>query len=316
MTKKHVVEQARKALFSLYKKIRNLELPIDCQLKLFDNTILPILTYGCEIWGFGDLSMIDKVQTDFFKHILHVKNSTPHIMLYGELGRFPVSLIIKRRMLNFWYKLVSDTGNKLSTFMYKTMLNDVASGFCSYNWLTCVKEILDSIGLSYLWNGQYVVNGIWLSKYVQYILESQFKQQWISSIQDSSKCLNYRIFKSEHKFENYLIFLPEKLRQNFINFRLCNHKLPIETGRWRNIDRNLRKCTLCDSNNLGDEFHYLYRCSFFDEERRTIAPFIRKRSANCFMFSKLLFYEENHSILKKTCKFLGTILTTFRSLPG
>ena len=91
--------------------------------------------------------------------------------------------------------------------------------------------------------------------------------------------------------------------------------MPKETGRWRNIDRSLRKCTLCDSNNLGDEFHYLYRCTFVDEERRTIAPFIRKRSANCFVFSKL-FNEENHSILKKTCMFLETILTTFRSLPG
>ena len=67
--KKHVVEQARKALFSLYQKIRNLDLPSDCQIKLFDNTVLPILTYACEVLGFGDLSMIDKVQTDFFKHI-------------------------------------------------------------------------------------------------------------------------------------------------------------------------------------------------------------------------------------------------------
>ena len=31
-TKKHIVDQARKALFGLYRKIRNLELPIDCQL--------------------------------------------------------------------------------------------------------------------------------------------------------------------------------------------------------------------------------------------------------------------------------------------
>ena len=49
------------------QKISNLELPIDCQLKLFDNIILPIFTNGCEIWGFGDLSVIDKVQTDFFQ---------------------------------------------------------------------------------------------------------------------------------------------------------------------------------------------------------------------------------------------------------
>ena len=71
-TKKHVVEQARKALFGLYRKIRNLELPLDCQLKLFDNTIIPILTYGCEVWGFWDLSAIEKVHTDFMKYIIHV----------------------------------------------------------------------------------------------------------------------------------------------------------------------------------------------------------------------------------------------------
>ena len=54
-TKKHVVEQALKALFGLYRKIRNLELPLDCKLKLFDNTIIAILTYGC---GFGDMGIL------------------------------------------------------------------------------------------------------------------------------------------------------------------------------------------------------------------------------------------------------------------
>jgi len=47
--KKLVVEQAKRALFSLYRKIRNLDLSIECQLKLFDNTIVPVLTYSCEI---------------------------------------------------------------------------------------------------------------------------------------------------------------------------------------------------------------------------------------------------------------------------
>jgi len=50
--KKHVVNQARKALFGLYTTTRNLELSIECQLKLFDNLVLPILTYGCEVWWF------------------------------------------------------------------------------------------------------------------------------------------------------------------------------------------------------------------------------------------------------------------------
>ena len=71
--KKHVVEQAKRALFSLYRKIRNLDLSIECQLKLFDNTIVPVLTYGCELWGFGDLSAIERLHTDCLKRILKVK---------------------------------------------------------------------------------------------------------------------------------------------------------------------------------------------------------------------------------------------------
>ena len=78
--KKHVVNQARKALFGLYTKIRNLDLSIACQLKLFDNLVVPILTYGCEFWGVGDLSGIKKVHTDFLKRILKVKQSTPSVL--------------------------------------------------------------------------------------------------------------------------------------------------------------------------------------------------------------------------------------------
>jgi hypothetical protein len=33
------------------KKIRNLAIPIDLQLKLFDSLITPILVYSCEVWG-------------------------------------------------------------------------------------------------------------------------------------------------------------------------------------------------------------------------------------------------------------------------
>ena len=124
--KAHQSEQARKALFSLYFKIRNLDLPLDCQLKLFDNTVVPILLYGSEIWGYGDLSMIEKIHTDFLKHILNVKKSTPHIMLYGDLGRFPLSIMIKKRIISFWYNMLENRNN-LSSIMYKLFLKDSTS---------------------------------------------------------------------------------------------------------------------------------------------------------------------------------------------
>ena len=124
-SKKHIVDQARKTLFGLYRKIRNLDLPIDCQLKLFDNTIVLILTYGCEIWGYGDLTIIERVHTDFMKYILNVKKCTPHTMLYGELGRFPIAITIKKRIISFWSKLLLDKASKLSHRMYSVLYNNL-----------------------------------------------------------------------------------------------------------------------------------------------------------------------------------------------
>ena len=55
--KKHIAEQANKALFSLLKKIRSLSLPYDIQIDLFDKLVKPILLYGCEIWGSGNIDI-------------------------------------------------------------------------------------------------------------------------------------------------------------------------------------------------------------------------------------------------------------------
>ena len=44
-------------------------------------------------------------------------------------------------------------------------------------------------------------------------------------------------------------------------FRTGNAKLLIETGRWFNIPRENRICKLCACNKIGDEFHYLLKCT-------------------------------------------------------
>ena len=44
--RKHLAQQATKALFLLFTTSNNSDLPIDLITKLFDHTVLPILTYG------------------------------------------------------------------------------------------------------------------------------------------------------------------------------------------------------------------------------------------------------------------------------
>jgi len=58
----------------------------------------------------------------------------------------------------------------------------------------------------------------------------------------------------------------------FVNFRMCNNVLPIEKGRWLWQDIKNRKCTLCNTNEVGDECQYIFKRPLFTENRNAILP--------------------------------------------
>ena len=60
-------EQGRKAMFSILAKSREVSLPISVQIDLFKKLVMPILTYGCEVWGFQDASCLDKLQLSYLR---------------------------------------------------------------------------------------------------------------------------------------------------------------------------------------------------------------------------------------------------------
>ena len=75
-------------MFSLLRRSRQLDLPLDIQLQLFDTLIMPILTYGCKVWGFGNLNIIENLHLKYLIYILGVKMSTPTCIVIGETGIF------------------------------------------------------------------------------------------------------------------------------------------------------------------------------------------------------------------------------------
>ena len=86
-------------------------------------------------------------------------------------------------------------------------------------------------------------------------------QDWTTIVNCSPKCIDYRIIKSNFDLENYLLSLHRDLGIAFAKIKTCN--LPVETGRWENIDKYLRICTLCGCNStcIGDKFHYVMECT-------------------------------------------------------
>ena len=88
-------------MYSLIRKARPLLLPIDLQIELFDKMVKPILLYGSEVWGFGDLDILERTLLKFLKIILSMKSSTPNFMGYGETGVFPLYIDIQCRVIYF-----------------------------------------------------------------------------------------------------------------------------------------------------------------------------------------------------------------------
>ena len=132
-------------------------------------------------------------------------------------------------------------------------------------WINCIQRILDNSGRHDLWIHQPATITISISEMIKQNLVDQLLQNWNSKLDNSSKGRNYNLFKSDIKCEKYLTKVNGSLIYTMFRFRTANHKLPVETGRWNNIELSERKCQLCESNYLGDEFHYLLECSFFFE---------------------------------------------------
>jgi hypothetical protein len=80
-----------------------------------------MLLYGCEIWSFGNNDVLEKVHLKFCKLLLNLKQSTPRILVFRELGRYPLDIHIKTRIINFWANIVNGKETKLSYLFYQLM---------------------------------------------------------------------------------------------------------------------------------------------------------------------------------------------------
>ena len=305
--RKHAVEQAKKAMYLLYCRTNNLNLPIDLQLKLFDHTVLPILTYACDVWGYENLDIIERVHTEFLRKITKCRKSTPVNMLYAELGRYPLEIIVKTRIVSFWIRITQGKATKLSYFLYQALRsNDKINS----KWILNINKILCDIGRNDLWIYQNQIGTYPLKFIAKQMLIDQFLQNWRSSLTTSSKGKNFNLFKDSINLERYFLILPNNLYINMVRFRTANHKLPIELGRWNNIEYDERKCDLCDQRSIGDEFHYLLECDFFKRERQLFISDTYYRRPNILKYKNLLSCQDESSLIKLG-KFMGLIMKQF-----
>ena len=94
-------------------------LSVESVLKLFDSLVLPVLTYGIEVWfwntemaailsGKSSLSIkclsrdsLEKIQMQIIKWTLNVHKRSSNIGCYGETGRQPIGVKCRPQILRY-----------------------------------------------------------------------------------------------------------------------------------------------------------------------------------------------------------------------
>ena len=152
----------------------------------------------------------------------------------------------------------------------------------------------------------------WIMNALKLRLNDIFKQNWRENKWNNSMCKNYRIFKDEPVFENYLITLSKKDVITLCRFRCRSHNLPVNKGRFSQCSEDV-ECPLCLSHDIGDEFHYLYICPFFVKERQTCLKWHYKNAhrSPSVLQMQTLFNAANTCQFKHLIKFIRVITHHF-----
>ncbi len=245
-------------------------------LMLFDALVRPILTYGCEIWGVdllqkkkpskflsGQHHMLgcEKVEIKLYKFILGVPTGTSNIGVRTELLRFPIRHFISSQILKFYYRLKLGCTNQLINRFFKnlhelhhnpfseflTLLTNAGTDLSTPNNLRSIPKTVNKT----------------ISD-----LQNRIYDRWDEEILDNKKLSVYAAIKDSYDIDRYTTAINDRhLRKYLTCLRLGCHSLQIEVGRYKNIPREKRMCTLCNSQNIEDECHFLLTCPLYSTLR-------------------------------------------------
>ena len=202
-----------------------------------------------------------KFHLKFCKRIFGVHSKSTNVAVYAELGRLPlivpISVPIVKYLLNIMDLTFNETlvGEAAQVCM---RMNFQPELYVNYVLKMCITNV-DDLVTSATNPGNAPAN---FCHYLKELLHNEFVTHFKNQIQQSkenSKFLRlFRKVRVNFNFEYYLSQVQNvKHRQAVTKLRISAHKLPVETGRCKNIPYDDRICKYCDLIEIGNEQHYL-----------------------------------------------------------
>ena len=315
----HLKEKAMHAFTSIRKHSTLNRLRPNTASQIFDTMIFPILSYNSEIWGMytkqdfkaWDRSPIEKLHLKFYKRYLEVNNKASNIACRAELGRLPLIIPTNQRIMKYLVYLNNKDNDSIvkQSFLMSKNLHLINNSRFYSNFINLKEHYhLPNFDPESLDNER-------IRRYTTNMKEKSISF-WRHSLEHSCKLTFYKVFKDEYSTSDYLQQLRNfNERRNLVKFKLSNHKLMIELGRYQtdHISRENRLCLLCKSNQIENETHFLLDCSKYSSQRRTflnrinelIPNFERKSTSESI---KLLMNCNDYHVNKLVMKFISSCM--------
>ena len=256
------VGRAKAKVYSIFKTLKILDkFNISIFFQLFDCQVIPTLLYASEVWGLVPYDQPESVQMFACKKLLSVRKQTPNCLIYGEMGRFPLSIESKLRAIKYWFKIRKMDENRLPRLAYTRELTEIKN---SHNWSAGIKSILEQNGFAYVWNTGFVMYENAFIKELRQRMRDIFRQSWSEKCNPTGKFQTYRQFKLDFGEEKYLLNIPvAKFRVAMARMRIAASYLHVNR-RLLNPTANI-KCPFCPKDET--ELHFLMECPCYNDIR-------------------------------------------------
>ena len=238
---------------------------LQTSLSLIDSLIKPILLYASELWGCMQLPKSNPIENLYImmcKQLLGVQKQTTNIGVLLELGRVPLYFFAIKAAIKNWERIKKGQANILLMASY----NDAIMN--KLPWIVGIKSVLENNAMLFFFINEYNANKPFIYNKLFQRLCDIFHQNSFASINNNdSKLRTYSIYKKEIGFEDYLSNIKNKtMRIQMTKFRLSNHRLMIEIGRHKGIEKEARFCPFCP-NSIENEVHFLLTCPAYKSQR-------------------------------------------------
>ncbi|CAB4021132.1 Hypothetical predicted protein [Paramuricea clavata] len=250
-----------------------------------------------------DKTVTEKAHLKFCKLYLGVNRKASNLASRGELGRYPLQISILKRILRYIKNIcqLPDSCIAKQVFHYsKELYMNNNESFYS-NVINVLKRYLPE--LDDTMDLETFTKDTIIDSFIKKSVKDNYVSFWNDQVRNSRKLSFYYTFKKNYKMEEYLNTIKDpSQRRMFAKFRISNHKLLIEYGRYRNIPREERYCKLCGTQKVEDEFHFAFECQNYENIRNDSSNILKN------IFQMTLVTESKQNLLSHVISSTDSVL--------